>query len=442
MNKHKIFSLLLIFLMCTFFYTNNSIYAEGYNLNISSSSVVLIDGNTGQILYKKNENIKQYPASITKLMTALLALENLNINDSITFSQTAVLSIEYGSSHIGIQEDEVLTVNQAMHGLLLMSANEIANGLAEKTSGSIEAFIEEMNNRAEAIGATHSNFVNPHGLHDENHYTTAYDMALIAKELVKNEAFLKIMKDITYEIPPTNKADEIRYLSQQHKMMNEKRDADIYREDVIGGKTGYTNEAGHTLVTISKKGEQVLIAVILDGKGDKVYDDTSALLDFGFKSLKQVTIEQESFEQTIPIIKDMETIGEATITLREPIKVLLDKSIDPSTLKYKANFTELTSAVSEGDIVGKVTIMNEDQPIMDADVTVDKLSINNIIPNEPKKIIPFIFIGLLLLVTFIILISLFINKLKGRRRPTKKITATKKRYKNHYSKYAKKRARE
>jgi len=434
MKKHNSIYSLIIFFLCTLIFTGNITFAETSNLDISAASVILIDGKTSQILYKKNENTKHYPASITKLMTALLALENLDLNDSITFSRNAVLSIEYGSSHIGIQEDETLTIDQAMHGLLLMSANEVANGLAEETSGSIEAFAEVMNARAELIGAKNTHFVNPHGLHDDNHYTTAYDMALIAKELANNESFLKIMKDITYEIPPTNKVAEIRYLSQQHKMMNEKRDATLFRPDVIGGKTGYTNEAGHTLVTIAKKGDQILIAVILNGNGNEVYKDTNQLLDYGFSQFNKTTLEQQSYMTKVPIKENGEKIGDATITLDKPVEILLPTDEDASSIQYKTDITELESPVKEGKVIGKVTILNGSEPLIDADLIVDKVSIEYIVQEAAPKTIPWLLIGFSILVTIMFMYLIILKFMSRKRYP--KVNNSRK---NHYSNYVNKR---
>lgn len=440
MNKKNFLYILFVFFLCTLIVTENVTYAEGSKLDISSSSVVLIDGKTGQILYKKNENTKYYPASITKLMTALLALENLDPNSNITFSRNAVLSIEFGSSHIGIQEDETLTIDQAMHGLLLMSANEIANGLAEETSGSIEAFADEMNKRAQEIGVSNTHFVNPHGLHDENHYTTAYDMALIAKELANNEAFLQISKDITYEIPPTNKVDEIRYLSQQHKMMNEKRDATLFRPDVIGGKTGYTNEAGHTLVTIAKEGEQVLIAVVLNGNGNKVYDDTNSLLNYGFKEFNKITLDQKSYIQSIPIIENGESIGNAIVTLKEPADVLLLKSQNTSSLQFKTDITELKTPVIEGKVIGTVNVLSGATTILETDLIVEKVSFEYIVQETASKTIPWFIIALSILV-IILFIHLLVMKLK-RNRYMKMRSPINRRSKNHYSNYVNKKLRD
>lgn len=352
----------------------NIIYSKENEIAICSSAVVLMDASNGQVLYSKNENIKHFPASITKLMTALLSIDNLEPNDKIVFSKNAVFSIEFGSSHIGMKEDEEITVDQALHGLLLMSANEVANGLAEKIDGSIESFANRMNSKAKELGALNTNFVNPHGLHNEDHYTTAYDMALITRELINKDYFLSIMKDIQYEIPPTNITDEIRYLAQQHRMMNEKRSPINYREDVIGGKTGFTNEAGNTLVTIARRDNQTLIAVILDSNNKDMYEDTNILLDYGFDNFKSVTIPADAYKKNIPIKNKNSVIGEANITLKDSLKVSIKNNLDIDSFTFKDDLpNKLKDNVKKGDIIGNVSIYSDEKLVMDSEIIVDEI---------------------------------------------------------------------
>ena len=177
-------------------------------LALDAQSAILMDAATGEIIYNKNIDEKQYPASITKLMTVLLCLENCQKDEIVKFSQNAVYSIEPGSSHIAIMPDEELTVEQCLYGIMLQSANEVSNAVAEHIDGSIEAFAKHMTERAKKLGCTNTNFVNPNGLHNENHYTSAHDMALIAKELLKFPYFKEIMSSVYYEIPPTNNTDD------------------------------------------------------------------------------------------------------------------------------------------------------------------------------------------------------------------------------------------
>ena len=232
---------ILIFVVSFVNYMPSKIFAQNEPI-IQSDSAILMDAKTGAVLYEKNIHKRQFPASITKIMTALLAVENGNLEDIITFSHNAVYNIEFGSSHIGMREGEQITLRDALHGMLLMSANEVSNGIAEYIDESIEQFAEHMTIRAKEIGAYNTNFVNPHGLHDENHYTTAYDMALIAREALKYDSFREVVGTTTYTIAPTNLVDEPRYLAHQHRLFNKKAYPNSYYEGCIGGKTGFTTK--------------------------------------------------------------------------------------------------------------------------------------------------------------------------------------------------------
>ena len=245
---------------------------------IQAQGAVLMDAATGNLLYSKEAETKFYPASITKLMTALLVAEKCSLDDTVTFSKTAVTNLESGAVTLGLVEGDKLTVRQSLYGLLLKSANEVANGLAEHTAGSISKFADMMNARAKELGCTNTNFVNPNGLNNSNHYTTPHDMALIARAAFQNGTVSKITSTLSYQIPATQKA-AARTISLGHKMLypNDAR----YYQGVIGGKTGYTSLAGNTLVTCAERDGVRLIAVIMKSKSTQ-YTDTSALLDYGF----------------------------------------------------------------------------------------------------------------------------------------------------------------
>ena len=252
---------------------------------VQAEGAVLIDGATGKVLYGKNENTQYYPASITKIMTALLVLENTSLSDKVTFSAAATTNLESGSVSLGISEGDTLTIEQSLYGFILKSANEIGNGLAEHVSGSSEAFVAKMNERAKQLGCQNTNFANPHGLNHSEHKTTPYDMALIAREAFKNQDFRKIDSTLTYEFPATKKA-AARTITMGHKMMYPS-DARYY-EGIIGGKTGYTSKAGNTLVTGVERNGVQLIVVIMKSNSTH-YTDTKALLDYGFANYDVLT---------------------------------------------------------------------------------------------------------------------------------------------------------
>ena len=251
--------------------TGPSVYAD---------AAIVMEASTGLILYEKNINQAYYPASITKIMTALLAIENSSLSEVVTFSKEAIYDVDLDSSRIGIDVGEQLTIQQCLYAILLESANEVTYAIAEHIAGSIPAFADMMNARAESIGCTNTHFVNPHGLPDDNHYTSAHDMALITREAMKNETFRKIFDTRTYQIPPTNIQSETRYLRNHHKFVLKQ---DYLYDDCIGGKTGYTSVAKYTLVSVAKRGDLELICVILhDDCNEHQYTDTKKLFDFCF----------------------------------------------------------------------------------------------------------------------------------------------------------------
>lgn len=336
---------------------------------IQSDSAILMDAKTGAVLYEKNIHKRQFPASITKIMTALLAVENGNLEDIITFSHNAVYNIEFGSSHIGMREGEQITLRDALHGMLLMSANEVSNGIAEYIDGSIEQFAEHMTIRAKEIGAYNTNFVNPHGLHDENHYTTAYDMALIAREALKYDSFREVVGTTTYTIAPTNLVDEPRYLAHQHRLFNKKAYPNSYYEGCIGGKTGFTNEASHTLVTYAKRNGIELIVVVLKSEKQAMYDDTRTLLDYGFDNFEVVTIlNKKTPVVSVPVVSIIndkkEYQGSIEVYAQEDFACLIPKGISKENIIKKISIPEeLTTPIEKNQVAGTMDLILQNKMI-------------------------------------------------------------------------------
>lgn len=246
---------------------------------VESDAAILIDARTGNILYAKNIDEQYYPASITKVLTALIACEQGNMDDIITYSHNAIYSIPWDGSTVGFSEGERVSLLDSLYGMMLASGNEAAVGIAEHIAGSEEAFADMMNERAREAGAQNSHFVTSNGLHDDDHYTTAYDMAMILKAAVENELFLQIASTYSYQIGPTNMKEEGYNPVSGHRMLNPK--SEYYYPYAVAGKTGYTSKAGNTLVTYAKQGDTELICVILHSYQTQ-YPDTEALLEYGF----------------------------------------------------------------------------------------------------------------------------------------------------------------
>ncbi|HHT50334.1 MAG TPA: D-alanyl-D-alanine carboxypeptidase [Eubacteriaceae bacterium] len=290
-----------------FFLLTNLTFAK--ELNILSPSAILIESNTGQILYEKNIDERLYPASTTKIMTALLLLEEGNLEKVIEINKDVPDLIEQGSSQIYLIPGELITREQLLFALLIDSANDAAVAIAQDISGTVEKFAEKMNNRAKELGAVNTNFVNPHGLHDNNHYTTARDLSLIAKEAMKNSIFREAISTSRYIIPATNK-QETRYLYNTNRLIRNTKYKNYYYEKATGIKTGYTSKAGYSLVGGASDGNIDLISVILNSTVTQVYEDTHTLFDYAFKNFtSQIIINKGDVVKEISLNDKGDTIS-------------------------------------------------------------------------------------------------------------------------------------
>lgn len=256
---------------------------------VGAEAAILMDADTGVILYAKNINERLYPASVTKLLSTLIAIEACDLNEEVTFSHDAVFSISYGSSNIAIDEGEVLTVDQCLQAILIASANEVSNALGEHAAGSMDAFVEQMNEKAAELGCTNSHFVTINGLHDDNHYTTAYDLALIGRHFFANELLCRYASTSRLYLAPTDKQpDEIVEWSK-----NQLFEGRTYAyEYLIGSKTGYTDTARQTLVSCAEKDGMKLICVILKEESPAQYTDTIELFNYGFGNFNKLNISE------------------------------------------------------------------------------------------------------------------------------------------------------
>ncbi len=281
-----------------------------------SESAVLIDADTGQVLYDKQMHKQQFPASITKIATVIVGLEHASLSDKIVMSEEAVFSVSRDSSHIALTVDEEISFENAAYAALLMSANDACNGIAEHVSGDIDTFVALMNESVRQYGAKNTHFSNANGLKDSEHYTTAYDMAMICRHAIQNAEFRKIFSSITYQMPPNNKQPERRYFANQHSMM---ADPEFKYDGIIGGKAGWTTAAQFTLVTAAERDGRTLIAVVMKSpRNDDKYTDTKALLDYGFSEFDAITTDSDTFK------------------LAEPATVLVPAGTEPESISYSS----------------------------------------------------------------------------------------------------------
>lgn len=253
---------------------------------ISCNTGILMEAETGAVLYEKGADELRYPASIAKLMTLLVAVENSSLDEEVTFTETGVRDVTPDSGNIGMQLGEVMTMEDCLYAMIIYSANEVSAQIAEHVGGTEQNFIDMMNARAAEIGCTNTHFANASGLPDDSQYTTARDMALIFREGLENETYRKILNTPTYVIPATNKNSEERKLHTHHPLFAE--ESALYYPGCIGGKSGMTNDAGYTLVTGVEQNGVTYIAVVLRAVDlSQACVDSRQLFDYGFQNFQK-----------------------------------------------------------------------------------------------------------------------------------------------------------
>lgn len=262
---------------------------------IYSESGIVMDMDTGAILYAKNIDDQHYPASITKVATALIALQHYEMDEIVKFTWDDIGFLEYGDAHIGIKEGEELVMEDAMYGMMLASANEVSHAIGAHMEGGFDRFIQVMNETTKKLGCTNSHWVNTYGLHDPEHYTSVHDMALIGSAAFKYDKFREIVNTYKHVIPETVMTNEKRYVHQNHKMIREGDSR--YYECCVGGKTGYTDQALTTLVTFATKNDMNLVAVVMrtHGGGNNAYKDSEAMLEYAFNNFARTPITKNMF---------------------------------------------------------------------------------------------------------------------------------------------------
>lgn len=302
--------------------------------DLRAAAAIVMDVDTGAVLYGKDIHSKRYPASITKILTALVVIEHSNLSEEVHFTKEAVSGLESGAVTINAAEGDVLTVKDCLYALLLKSANEVANALAIHVAGSVPAFCELMNRKAEELGCLNSDFRNPNGLTDENHVTTAYDMALIASACMNNSTFMELESEPTRKLSGTVNNPDGLTVTIGHQMLKE---SDYYDGRVKAGKTGFTSAAGNTLVTMALENGRRLAAVVLKDANPDHYKDTKKLLDFGFENFENITIRSdeaaELFSVPEKLLSDGKTEeGKYELSLRTGVSATVPKGTGKETL--------------------------------------------------------------------------------------------------------------
>lgn len=351
------------------------------DITTNSSSCLLMDAKTGKIIYAKNAYEKMYPASTTKLMTAILTLENCKLTDTAIVSHNAIYSIPVGYSHASLKEDEELTIEQLLNVLLIPSANDAAIVLAEHISGSVEEFSKLMNEKAKSLGCLNTNFVNPNGIQNKNHYSTAYDLALIGKYALKFPDIKRIAMVKQYTLPTTNKYDKTdRIFNATNGLINDDVLNKNYYEYATGLKTGYTDASGYCIVSTAKKDDKELIAVILNSNSiSKRYSDCKTLFNYGFDNYEYITIQDEkAVVKQVEIENGSKSSKNLNVVVKDKIEVFTKNDTDLSKLEPTIEINEnLKAPLAENTVIGKITYNIDSE-----EITSDLISGGSVYPSD------------------------------------------------------------
>ena len=370
MNKNKILLTIMV-LFSSFALSLNKSYAE--TLPLFANTAIAIESSTGQVLYEKNAREKMYPASTTKLWTAYLVIKNTeDLNKKITV-QSDLSWVEPTSMYLKV--GETFTVRELLEVLMLKSANDVAVLLAIETSGSVEEFARLMNEEAKAIGCYDTNFVNPNGLPDANHYSTAYDMALMAKESLKSDVLREIVKKEEIRLPANEFYPYERVYRNSNKFLTGEGQMPYngnfvdYKYDIVDGlKTGYTSEAGRCLMTTAELDGTRVITGVFNSKGDDVYTDSRVLIDYSLANYKtRSVIKKEQLEselqKEVPLSKEKKVQG----YIKEDFNIVEENKVEKAKVaeedynyEVKLN-SKITPPVAKDEVIGKVEVYNSNK---------------------------------------------------------------------------------
>ena len=381
--------------------TENTENTTNDNLKIYSDAVILIENQTGKTLYEKNSEQKMYPASTTKILTAILSIEKGNLNDKVTVSKTAIAQMKPGYTSAYLSEGEIISVEDLLKVLLINSANDASNVLAEYISGSIDSFVTLMNEKSKELGCTNTHFVTTNGLHDDNHYTTAKDLAIIARYCMQNETFRKIVSMKKCVIPATNKSEE-RIYKNTNDLINPT--SGYYYPSCIGIKTGFTSEAKNCLISACSKNGLQVIAVVLgasitENHKSARYVDSKTLYDYTYSNYSiQNIAKASSVIETIEVKNATDETKSLDLKLEKDLNVLVNNK-DKENIKTEIVLKDNISApIATNSVVGNITYI----------VGADKYTINLLASHDVEKKENIIWILRLSLFLILLILIIFI----------------------------------
>lgn len=413
--------------------------SAGLGFSMTAYAALLIELNTGATLYAFNANEQHYPASLTKIMTCMLALENGNLEDILTVSSTALDGLDEAGSTAGLVEGEQMSLLNMLYCVMVSSANEACNVVAEYVSGSIEAFVDLMNQRAQELGCTGTHFANPHGLHDENHYTTAYDLSLIVRQALQYEEFRTICNTASYTLPATN-MHEARTMNTTNELLSV--NSANYYSKAEGVKTGFTSPARRCLISTADNGNLHLLAVILGA--DTVYNEDLGtwfpqnfpecinLFEYGFQNYTIATVLNTLYPLAeIPV---NQSAGSQTVALApaKELRTLVPSDYNEDDLQMDIQLIgdSVDAPVAAGDVLGTVTVSFQGQVLGTSDLTAITAVSRSEITHQVEETKVYVqdnwwkwLLGVLIAILVLIVICLILLQVYRRRERKRKVAA-------------------
>lgn len=384
---------------------------------IKAQSAILINPSTNTILFEKNPDAKMFPASTTKIMTAYLAIIKINDLDKELKASATAVDIDRDGSNMGLSEGEVLSARLLLQSLMIHSANDAANVLAEEVSGSIDEFVKLMNTTAKKLGMKNTHFCNPHGYHDDNHYTTARDMAILAKRAMANKTFAEMSAMKSLKIAPTNKYKTDRIFNTRNAMMNPYSDYSIQYRFANGIKTGHTSNAGYCFVGSAVKNDLDLIAVVFKSPNyNQSFIDTKALFEYAYANHRmRIVIKGDEIASTCKVRWSLGKDHLVLITKKD-VKALLPRdNYAPELLRSEFQINKkITAPVKKDDILGSVKFYYDDELVAESDLYASRSVSRNVVKQVLSYALNIWFISALGVLVVIILVKRF------NRKPTRK----------------------
>ena len=404
--------------------TNNiPLPTSNEELNIYSDACILIENRTGKTLYEKNSEQKMYPASTTKILTAIIVLEKGNLQDKTTVSRSAIADMKSSYTSADLVEGEILTVQELLEVLLVRSANDASNVLAEYISGSIPEFVNLMNKKLQEIGCMNTHFVTTNGLHDDNHYTTAKDMATITRYCMRNATFRKIVAMQKCIIPATNKSEKRIYKNTNDLIINT---SIYYYPGCIGVKTGFTSQAKNCLISACNKNNLQLIAVVFgasltENRKSARYVDSKTLYDYAYKNYSFTKIASaNSIVKTIEVKGATQETKNLNLLLQNDINALVKKETSQNIIPEITLNDNISAPISKNSILGQITYIIDGEQYttnLIAEHNVEKeetifIKDSDFLKNDSMHIIFKISFLIISLIIILILIYILLKKCK------------------------------